>query len=172
MISPNRFLLIRFAAALKWLQNKHRLAHEQRQKSKLAFYVQATQAKMEILNRISFYSKRNWVLHSVLSFSFRSNFPRQSSQRCSKFLDVFTSYKSRNSSSSIKALVQSNIFRVSLNKVTKILSMTVVNVLLCRGTNLNTNFSASRTAFYSQSFLGHGVPLPAAWGILKSLFLG
>ena len=142
MISPNRFLLIRFAAALKWLQNKHRLAHEQRQKSKLAFYVQATQAKMEILNRISFYSKRNWVLHSVLSFSFRSNFPRQSSQRCSKFLDVFTSYKSRNSSSSIEALVQRNRFRVSLNKVTKILSMRVVNVLLCRGTNLNINFPA------------------------------
>ena len=135
MISPNKFLLIRFAAALKWLQNKHRLAHEQRQKSKLAFYVQATQAKMKILNRISFYSKRNWVLHSVLSFSFRSNFPRQSSQRCSKFLDVFTSYKSRNSSSSIKALVQSNIFRVSL----------IGNVLLCRGTNVNINFRGPRS---------------------------
>ena len=143
----NRFFIIRFAATLKWLQNKHRQAHEQRQNRKLAFYVQATQAKMEILNRISFYSKRNWVLHSVLSFSFRSNFPRQSSQRCSKFPDVFTSYKSRNSSSLIKALVQSDRARVSLNKVMKILAI-----------NLNINFPASKTAFYSQSFLGYDVP--------------
>ena len=28
--------------------------------------------------------------------------------------------------------------------------MTVADVLLCRGTNLNINFPASRTAFYSQ----------------------
>ena len=50
----NRFLVIRFAATLKLLQNKHRQAHEQWQKSKLAFYVQSTQAKMEILNRSCF----------------------------------------------------------------------------------------------------------------------
>ena len=135
----NIFLVIRFAATLKWLQNKHRQAHEQRQNSKLAFYVQATQAKMEILNRISFYSKRNWVLHSVLSFSFRSNFPRQSSQRCQQISRCIEL-----ESSSIKALVQNNRLRVSLNKVTKILSMTVADVLfkLCRGTNLNINFPA------------------------------
>ena len=80
---------------------------------------------------------------------------------------VFTSYKSRNSSSSIKALVQSNRSRVSLNKVTKILSMTVADVLLCRGTNLNIYFPASRTAFYSQSFLGHDVAVGV--GVIENM---
>ena len=41
--------------------------------------------------------------------------------------------------------------------------MRVVNVLLC--TNVNINVSASRTTFYSQSFLGHDVAVDVGVGV-------
>ena len=67
---------------------------------------EATQGKMEILNRISFYSETgSYILCCPFlpNQTFHGSPPKM--QQISG-IDIFTSYKSRNSSSSLKALVQ------------------------------------------------------------------
>ena len=51
---------------------------------------EATQAKMEILDRISFHLKRNWVLHSVVLHSvfFQIKLSTAVLQRCSEFIYI------------------------------------------------------------------------------------